>query len=462
MSTALAEAKQRLASKLDHADPSGLEPSSADPWIITSLLQKAIRRGEAEIAKRAANTLFALKGSAIWRRYMIIAFEDVGVGSIDAIVAAVAASSDADFRKQCGGGARVAIALAGLLAEAAKDRSADHLVSAWDHPSMSTIWQAMAGTSAETRLSNVFDSDLPVTVRAMATRSLCGLSPGQRLPTLRSQLTSLLTAFSDKGVPDELIAATEIAALRTREPITVMIPLLWLLANNGQVLSIEDCPVPSSPIVRDIPLYALDMHTRLGGEAIRRLMRENDAVRSCLEQYVPQKRWREAAYVAAFHVDAAPIRRRLIWDQSWQVEQFGVERDLAFGGVKPEGVEPLMEAVRNNLDHLNLLRSEALLRSSVSSPQSKSLKGIEGGIGLLPDGSLNIWVPGTPPSRWFKARSQTGKPVYIRIDYNVDGQPKYPVELAKFQIEAEDKEMCAKEPTEWIRNGVYWQRKSAD
>jgi hypothetical protein len=30
-----------------------------------------------KIAKRAANTLFALKGSAIWRRYVIIAFEDI-------------------------------------------------------------------------------------------------------------------------------------------------------------------------------------------------------------------------------------------------------------------------------------------------------------------------------------------------------------------------------------------------
>jgi replication-associated recombination protein RarA len=87
----------------------------ADPWIVTSLLKKAIRRGETEIAKRAAATLFALKGSAIWRRYMIIAYEDIGVGSIDAIVATVAAASDAVFRKQCGGPARIAIALAGLL-----------------------------------------------------------------------------------------------------------------------------------------------------------------------------------------------------------------------------------------------------------------------------------------------------------------------------------------------------------
>lgn len=363
MPTALSEAKQKLALNFDHGDPSSLKPIPADPWVLTSLLQKAIRRGETEIAKRAANTLFALKGSAIWRRYMIIAFEDIGVGSIDLVVATVAAASDADLRKQFGGPARVAVALAGLLAEAAKDRSSDHLVSAWDHPSLVDTRRTMSGTSIETRLSLVFNDDVPLTSRAMATRSLCGLSPGQGVPILRSQLTSLLTAFSDKGVPDELIVATEITALRTREPITVMIPLLWLLVNNGQVLSIQDCPVPTSPVIRDIPFYALDMHTRLGGEAIRRLTKENDEVRSCLDQYAPQNRWREAAYVAAFHVDAAPVGRRLIWDQSWQVEQFGVERDLTFGGVQPEGVEPLIRAIRDNLDHLNILRSEVLLRS---------------------------------------------------------------------------------------------------
>jgi len=322
----------------------------------------------------------------------------------------------------------------------------------------------MAGTSIEARLSLVFDNDLPLASRAMATRSLCGLSPGQGLPILRSQLTSLLTAFSDKGVPDELIVATEIAALRTREPITVMIPLLWLLVNNGQVLSIQDCPVPPSPIVRDIPLYALDMHTRLGGEAIRRLARENDAVRNCLQQYVPANRWREAAYVAAFHVDAAPIGRRLAWDQSRQVEQFGVERDLAFSGVKPEGVEPLIRAIRDNLDHLNRLRGEVLLRSSPSTgqPKFKSFEGIAGGIGLRSDGSLNIFIPGTPPSRWFKAHSQTGELVYVRVDYDVEGRPAYPVDLEKFVLGLEVEDFQFQEPPEWIRNGVFWKRKPVE
>jgi hypothetical protein len=58
---------------------------------------------------------------------------------------------------------------------------------------------------------------------------------------------------------------------------------------------------------------------------------------------------------------------------------------------------------------------------------------------------LNIFIPGTPPSRWFKARAQNGELVYIRVDYNVDGSPKYPFELEKFDLGAETEDALAKE-----------------
>jgi hypothetical protein len=61
MAGALADAKQRLKSAVDRVDPLIFEPIVADPWIVSSLLQKSIRRGETEIAQRAALTLFKLK-----------------------------------------------------------------------------------------------------------------------------------------------------------------------------------------------------------------------------------------------------------------------------------------------------------------------------------------------------------------------------------------------------------------
>src|SRR3989304_9325576 len=78
----------------------------ADPWIANSLMQKAIRRGDVKLAQRAALSFHALRGSAIWRRLMIIAFEDVGLAACDVVIATVTACADPAFRKSTGGNIR--------------------------------------------------------------------------------------------------------------------------------------------------------------------------------------------------------------------------------------------------------------------------------------------------------------------------------------------------------------------
>ena len=75
MNDAPALAKHRLTVGLDRKPPR-FEPLIADQWVVKSLLQKSIRRGEVEIAQRAALTFLAQQGSAIWRRFIVIAFED--------------------------------------------------------------------------------------------------------------------------------------------------------------------------------------------------------------------------------------------------------------------------------------------------------------------------------------------------------------------------------------------------
>jgi replication-associated recombination protein RarA len=95
-----------------------------DPWIAISLMQKAIRRGETATAQRAALTLYAAKKSATFRRLLIIASEDVGVGSIEAL-AAVSGAADAASRREQGGDIPVLLNLVRQLSEVPKDRSAD-------------------------------------------------------------------------------------------------------------------------------------------------------------------------------------------------------------------------------------------------------------------------------------------------------------------------------------------------
>jgi hypothetical protein len=361
MRDALSAAKQRLAREMDSYSAQVTNSIAVDQWVVSSLLQKSIRRNERELAERAAFTFFKLKGSAIWRRLMVIAFEDVGIGSVDALTTTVAAAGDSAWRKNHGGDLRLAVYLAGLLAEAPKDRSADYLCDAKDHPMLADFWRAMEKASLELRLSHVRDQALGLPQRAVA--ALFALGIGSRGDISRTGgLEALLTAFRELEVPEELVAATAIAAARTREPITAMVPLIWLAARQSES-RVCDCAVPPLVKADDVPLYALDKHTRLGREAIWHFACENDTVRACLERFVPASQRRSAAYLAAFYVDAAPIARRLMWDQSEALEAFGIERDLLHAGVPTEGIQPLLAAMRANLGHLNELRAQVLARA---------------------------------------------------------------------------------------------------
>ena len=367
MSIRLVDAKQRLAAKLSDYDPPVLHPIEADPWVVSSLLQKSIRRGETEIAQRAAHTLFMLKGSAIWRRLMVIAYEDIGAGAADVLMMTIAAGTDAAWRKAHGGDGRVAVALAGMLAEATKDRSTDYLIcAAKDHPSLAAERLAIASGSIADRLSVLCDVSLTLPHRAMAAWYTSGIEWRGERQVGKGDLAALLEAYGELGVPEQLIVATSVAIARTREPITVMAPLAWLVAHQHPNVIICNCPLPCAA-GDDVPLYALDMHTRPGREAIWRFARENEAVRACLERYVPKPGWRRAAYAAAFYVDGAPVKQRLFWEGSESLEAFGIERDFLTAGAAPEGFAPLLESVRANLQHLNAVRAEVLARSHLGS-----------------------------------------------------------------------------------------------
>ncbi len=87
----------RIHDRLHLSDNIVDAPLRCDRWIASSLLQKSIRRGEVELARRAASTLHAFDRNAIWRRLIVIACEDVGVGDIDALLETFLAAASTDL-----------------------------------------------------------------------------------------------------------------------------------------------------------------------------------------------------------------------------------------------------------------------------------------------------------------------------------------------------------------------------
>jgi hypothetical protein len=362
MDGAFTESKRRFAQELVNSRELDIEPLIADQWVTISLLQKSIRRGEVATAQRAAFTLFAKKGSAIWRRFIVIAFEDVGAASPDAVAMTVAASADSSWRKKNGGDLRIAVQLARVLAESPKSRSAEHLITgAQHHPSLAKSRLLIGAGSLAAHLDAVLDLKGSLTERALAVWCASGIGwCGEK--RARGDLPALLEILRSLGVPDELVTATGIAARKTREPITLMVPLVWFAANRHSHATITESEVPVAKIVDGVPMYSLDKHTRLGREAIRHFASENAEVRQTLVRYVPAARRNDAAYMAAFYADAAPLASRLNWKGADALEAFGTETDLLLSGVPPEGFAPLLAALRNNLGHLNEVRAPVFVR----------------------------------------------------------------------------------------------------
>jgi hypothetical protein len=100
----------------------------------------------------------------------VIAFEDIGIGSVDAVTVTVAAAGDSAWRRAHGGDMRLSIEVARILAGAPKDRSADYLVGAKDHPLLAGFAQEMTSASLTTRLSRIGSRALDLPHRATRRR----------------------------------------------------------------------------------------------------------------------------------------------------------------------------------------------------------------------------------------------------------------------------------------------------
>ena len=332
-----------------------------DPWVASSLLQKAIRRGDVDTAERAAFTLSRHRGQGIWRRLIVVAFEDVGVGSVDALIQTTTACTSAAWRLRAGGDEFALRMVVRRLAAAPKDRSADHLIcAAHDHPTLEEDRRQVGAMSPAQRLVLVADTTSSLPVRAIAAWYASGVEWGKERRIGRGDLGALMGAFRDLGVPSDLVSAAYSAALRTREPIVVMTPLIWLASEKAGGHHVVDCPTPPVRLIGELPAYALDKHTALGKAAIHRFARECPAVRGVLAAYVPEYRANDAACMAAFYADAAPVARRFDWNGSVELERLGVENDMLKVGVTREGVSPVLEAVRDNLEQLNAIRAEVI------------------------------------------------------------------------------------------------------
>ena len=338
-----------------------VESLPGDRWLAASALQKAIRRGDALTAQRAVRTLYRHDPRSAWRRLLVIACEDIGIGAPDAVISTTSRSANAQARRDAGGDEAAALAKSQLLAAAPKDRSADLLFAIVLHdPALENARSTCRSVSIARRLEFVADPALSLPERALAAWHSSGVEERGERRVGPGDLGGLMRTYAELGVPERLLEAVSFTLKKTRGPFVLMLPLLWLAA-EGEV-ELVDSLLPPPSLNNGVPLYALDKHTRLGLQAIGRFARENAEIAQFLSEHA--KASREAALgMAVFYADSALTRPTLHWRHSAGLTAAGVAADFHKVNVAASVGVALIRLVSEHIADLNAIRLKMLSRA---------------------------------------------------------------------------------------------------
>lgn len=303
----------------------------ADVWLLASTLQKAIRRGDLSVARRAGYQLLSLDRRRLWRRVAIVALEDIGVANIDAAITMIAVATSMKRRKAIGG---ELLALEFVLAEAckaAKDRSGDHLISVITHEPVSAPERViLQGASRSALLARMVTSSVPLVSRIRA-----ALVADERHALDRSRpggdavIGDVFEVLEELAVPSFLLSACKAYARQESDPLPVIVPMLWLerrvlVDTLGEIRRVT----PPVDLIDELPDYAFDpIHTRLGKRAVELWLR-------C---YLSKPSWsaRQVA-MALWHHEAAACDQTLAWAEGENLRIRAERADLLSCGVPDE------------------------------------------------------------------------------------------------------------------------------
>ena len=240
---------------------------NASPWVAMSTMQKAIRRGREDLALGAAATLLRDSPDRLWRRIGCVAFEDVGIGCLDAVGLATVALAGKQVRAALGGEWAVASCVVSELCRVPKCRAADDLLMASElHPAYA-VARADLPYLTTRELIAVATGQGSVQERALALWFALGTD--RRRSTLMSRRGEPQVVFDylcEAGWPHSIV---EVAREEFRRTSEMLCPLVALLTREQrEATRVEDDDLPPEVMIGDVPSWALDIFSRDGTECL--------------------------------------------------------------------------------------------------------------------------------------------------------------------------------------------------
>jgi hypothetical protein len=338
----------------DHKVPF-VEPLHTSPWVAMSALQKGIRRGDVDLATRAAATLLKADPAKLWRRIAGIAFEDIGPADLECVKLVMAVTAGTTFRREFGGEHRVASLVVARMCEAKKCRAADDLlISVSYHHELEALRGDLARETLTEHLSRV-EGRGALLGASLAALHGSGVRWNGQVVGKPTDAKALFAAMRSAGIDDDIVSLAEQGWRRTREALTILLPLVSLARPSG-ALSVADDHLPPVVVRRDgIPTYCLDGFSYEGKTALTRFLRRDTASTRWLRKHVRAERRVAVLHGAIFRVDGGLVRQRVRWPCAATLRRLA---DHGYHGMNMPDPTAFLDMIRADLPALDEVRHD--------------------------------------------------------------------------------------------------------
>ncbi len=348
-----------LMEDLEAIEPKCFErprPFQCDSFIARSVMQKAIRRGDARTALRAAATITRYDPKVVWRRLLVTVLEDIGPHEAGLIIRLAAVLERRRFGIRLSDDWPLMAALIRRACNAIKCQSANDLHNVSLNSPEAERWSVMTADMASGELLELAaDKSLTIVQRNHVVIRLTERAVSHRTVEMRQRAIGELVGAISQQVCRETALTYQWALEKSRLPLaTASILISEVDPTRSPMQASRSDLIPLTTSISGIPAFALDQYTRAGRAAIR------DFVDQSFEwkQLASDLRLSRGTQIQAvgellFRVESAVLDRRREWG-------FGIEIAVAsrrVGCFLPEGsVDVAASIVRANIPMINGFR----------------------------------------------------------------------------------------------------------
>ncbi|MDB5712708.1 MAG: hypothetical protein JWO15_105 [Sphingomonadales bacterium] len=304
-----------LAEQLASRDVPAPEPMLCDRWIARSAMQKGCRRAEVDVAQRALARIFVDDPQSVWRHLTVIALEDVGVANIDVLARITAARLNRTWRNKMGGDWAVASLLVRQIAESNHCQAAcDLLLVAINQPDLERARDAALEAPCASLADTITDQSFSLDHQGIAALALGGgLAEGQPCHDPHA----VFDVLSEQSYASHVIATCRAAWRGSRNPMALLLPLVWQQWEQNSGCQIADDPMPQVRMTNGVPGYAIDQFTRTGGQVARAFLAGDHETRTILDSAgIPRTMQHRVIGDLQFLIEGGQLRRRLVWQDA--------------------------------------------------------------------------------------------------------------------------------------------------